>query len=1046
MSTMQMDVSDIEVKKEGTLNSPVHFNSFTEQTVSSLNEKEVEQISNSGLLHEINDPIDTIEVNPNENIPLPGNLDRPSQNLDDNDNTNNSSSSSNVVDLVDYQSNVSNNMSYNSLAAAPSTQKTISLPPAAEPASWQIPPSALQQKKPLKNMQFEKYENRISKNVYDTEAWLGLLAEVQAKADIDKVRDVFERFLQKFPTSSRQWVQYAEYELKHEHYDKVEAIFARCLRSVLSVDLWKFYLNYVRRMNPIEKGSATSSQARATIAKAYEYVLNHIGLDKDAGTLWSDYLFFLKTGETHSAWEEQQKMDIMRKTYQRAICIPLNHVEHIWKEYDQFENALNKVTAKKFLQDRSPSYMTARTAVKEMRRFVDKINKNVVPTPPKWSKNEKEQLSYWKEWIEWEMLNPLSLEDPSALAQRVIYVYKQAMMYLRYYPEIWFEAANYWVSIKKDDDAVSLLKTAMEVMPTSFLVHFAYAELQEHRKQFAESRKAYESLLLNIQYQIEEIEKSTADEIKALMKNSTDNVSEDENTLDMDGETREQLRIKEKELEKERSKVEESRQHEIDELSRAYSLVWIMLMRFTRRTEGIKSARLIFSKARKSNYCTYHVFVASALMEYHCSKDQVIAGKIFELGLKNFIYNPEYVSQYLDFLIQLNDDNNTRALFERTLMSMPADKAKIVWEQFSKYENNYGDLTVIRKIDERRAKEYPEESFLSRFSERYSFLDTNIILHKEVGPKPDPEIIDSPPSEIQNEEEHEVIPTRRALLDSVHPEKYPRPDFRQWVLYKPTAEQLRRPFFPPPVSSGQSAPTQAGGSVQPLGPSPPLGSQSIGVTPQPLGPSVPRGHSPSSQNTAQSVSLNWTCTANGVMLPEVIAKFLSILPSASSYNGPIINPIDLMDIIRNSIPTQSNATIGGNGLLNTPLAQHSLQSQPRDRSRGGSPARGDGRGYSSDGRYEGSRNYDRPLENGRGRARQGEFFGKQMRGPNPPTRGLQFKRRRREFDAETEDFQGRGGPGINRPPDYDLFRARQQKKAKHGSFGANPNAAISSND
>ncbi|CAG8648308.1 4181_t:CDS:10 [Dentiscutata erythropus] len=1032
---MQMDVSDIEMKKEGDFNSPVHFNNFTEQTVSSPNGKEVEQNNNSGLLPEINIPIDTIEVNPTANIPLSGDLDRPSQNLDNNQ-TNNFSSSSNVVDLIDYQSNVSNNNSYNSLAAAPPTQKTISKdpPPAAEPASWQIPPSALQQKKPLKSMQFEKYENRISKNVYDTEAWLGLLTEVQARADIDKVREVFERFLQKFPTSSRQWVQYAEYELKHENFDKVEAIFARCLRSVLSVDLWKFYLNYVRRMNPIEKGSTTSSQARATIAKAYEYVLNHIGLDKDAGTLWSDYLFFLKTGETHSAWEEQQKMDIMRKTYQRAICIPLNNVEHIWKEYDQFENALNKVTAKKFLQDRSPSYMTARTAVKEMRRFTDKINKNIIPTPPKWVKSEKEQLSYWKEWIEWEMLNPLSLEDQSALSQRIIYAYKQAMM---------FEAANYWVTIKKDDDAVSLLKTAMEVIPTSFLVHFAYAELQEHRKQFAETRKAYESLLSNVQTQIEESEKSTADEINALMKTSSaDSVSEDENTLDLDGETREQLRIKEKELERERTKIEESRRHEIDELSRAYSLVWIMLMRFTRRIEGIKSARLIFSKARKSNYCTYHVFVASALMEYHCSKDQAIAGKIFELGLKNFIYSPEYVSQYLDFLIQLNDDNNTRALFERTLMSMPADKAKIVWEQFSKYENNYGDLSVIRKIDERRAKVYPEESFLSRFAERYSFLDTNIIFQREVGPKPDPETIDSLPSEVQNEEEHEVIPTRRALLDSVHPEKYPRPDFRQWVLYKPTAEQLRRPFFPPPVSSGQPAPTQAGGSIQPLGPSPPLGTQPLGVTPQPLGS---RGHSPPAPITAQPVSLNWTCV-NGVMLPEAIAKFLSILPSASSYNGPIINPIDLMDIIRNSIPTQSNTTISGSGLLNAPLAQHSLQSQPRDRSRGGSPARGDGRGYGNDGRYDGPRGFDRPLENGRGRARQGEFFGKQMRGPNPLSRGLQFKRRRREFDAETEDFQGRGGPGINRPPDYDLFRARQQKKAKHGSYGTNPNATVSSND
>lgn len=36
--------------------------------------------------------------------------------------------------------------------------------------------------------------------------------------------------------------------------------------------------------------------------------------------------------------------------------------------------------------------MTARTAVKEMRRFTDKINKNTIPTPPKWTKAEKEQV------------------------------------------------------------------------------------------------------------------------------------------------------------------------------------------------------------------------------------------------------------------------------------------------------------------------------------------------------------------------------------------------------------------------------------------------------------------------------------------------------------------------------------------------------------------------------------------------------------------------------------------------------------------------------
>jgi cleavage stimulation factor subunit 3 len=37
-------------------------------------------------------------------------------------------------------------------------------------------------------------------------------------------------------------------------------------------------------------------------------------------------------------------MDALRKVYQRAICIPLNNVEALWKAYDAFESGLNKLT------------------------------------------------------------------------------------------------------------------------------------------------------------------------------------------------------------------------------------------------------------------------------------------------------------------------------------------------------------------------------------------------------------------------------------------------------------------------------------------------------------------------------------------------------------------------------------------------------------------------------------------------------------------------------------------------------------------------------
>jgi cleavage stimulation factor subunit 3 len=47
-----------------------------------------------------------------------------------------------------------------------------------------------------------------------------------------------------------------------------------------------------------------------------------------------------------NTWEEQQKMDVLRRTYQRAVSIPLENVEAIWSEYNYFEHNLNKMTVR----------------------------------------------------------------------------------------------------------------------------------------------------------------------------------------------------------------------------------------------------------------------------------------------------------------------------------------------------------------------------------------------------------------------------------------------------------------------------------------------------------------------------------------------------------------------------------------------------------------------------------------------------------------------------------------------------------------------------
>lgn len=149
-------------------------------------------------------------------------------------------------------------------------------------------------------------------------------------------------------------------------------------------------------------------------------------------------------------------------------------------------------------------------------------------------------------------------------------------------------------------------------------------------------------------------------------------------------------------------------------------------MKFARRAEGIKSARLIFKKAREDIRSRYHVFVAAALMEYYCSKDKDIAFRIFELGLKRFGGSPEFVMSYIDYLSHLNgtvfsrflpsfrgvlfiisiaEDNNTRVLFERVLSSggLTPQLSVEVWNRFLEFESNIGDLSSIVKVERRRS-------------------------------------------------------------------------------------------------------------------------------------------------------------------------------------------------------------------------------------------------------------------------------------------------------------------------------------------------------
>jgi cleavage stimulation factor subunit 3 len=147
---------------------------------------------------------------------------------------------------------------------------------------------------------------------------------------------------------AEQWIAYANMELDLNELYRVEQIFNKSLLSIPNVQLWSLYLDYVRRRNNLT--TDTSGQARRTISSAYDFALQNIGMDKDSGSVWVDYIQFIQSGPGNiggSGWQDQQKMDTLRKAYQRAICIPTQAVNSLWKDYDQFEMGLNKLTVRR---------------------------------------------------------------------------------------------------------------------------------------------------------------------------------------------------------------------------------------------------------------------------------------------------------------------------------------------------------------------------------------------------------------------------------------------------------------------------------------------------------------------------------------------------------------------------------------------------------------------------------------------------------------------------------------------------------------------------
>uniref|UniRef100_A0A674DWR2 Cleavage stimulation factor subunit 3 n=1 Tax=Salmo trutta TaxID=8032 RepID=A0A674DWR2_SALTR len=514
----------------------------------------------------------------------------------------------------------------------------------------------------------KKAEKKLEENPYDLDAWSILIREAQNQP-IDKARKTYERLVAQFPSSGRFWKLFIEAEIKAKNYDKVEKLFQRCLMKVLHIDLWKCYLSYVRET----KGKLPSYKEK--MAQAYDFALDKIGMEIMSYQIWVDYINFLKGVEAVGSYAENQRITAVRRVYQRGCVNPMINIEQLWRDYSKYEEGINVHLAKKMIEDRSRDYMNARRVAKEYETVMKGLDRNAPSVPPQNSPQEAVQVEMWKKYIQWEKSNPLRTEDQTLITKRVMFAYEQCLLVLGHHPDVWYEAAQYL-------DQSSKLLAEKGDMNNSKVFSDEAANIYER----AISTLLKKNMLLYFSF---------ADYEESRLKH--EKVHSIYNRL---------LAIE-----------------DIDP-----TLVYIQYMKFGRRAEGIKSGRIIFKKAREDMRTRHHVYVTAALMEYYCSKDKSVAFKIFELGLKKYGDIPEYILAYIDYLSHLNEDNNTRVLFERVLTSgsLSPEKSGEIWARFLAFESNIGDLASILKVERRRFTAFKDEyegKETALLVDRYKFMD-----------------------------------------------------------------------------------------------------------------------------------------------------------------------------------------------------------------------------------------------------------------------------------------------------------------------------------
>ncbi|MCJ1225707.1 hypothetical protein MMC12_002356 [Toensbergia leucococca] len=362
---------------------------------------------------------------------------------------------------------------------------------------------------------FENWE----KLVRAAESLEGGITRNSSPQSIVATRDIYDRFLAKFPLLFGYWKKYADLEFSIAGTEAAELVYERGVASITnSVDLWTNYCAF----------KVETSHDSDVIRELYERGASCVGLDFLAHPFWDKYLEFEERLEAY---------DKIFAILDRVVHVPMHQYARYFERYrqlaqsrplhellpadmlDQFRAEIENEGAANVQAGSQQIKMSGELEIeREMRTRIDNFHLEIfsrtqTETTKRWTYESEIKRPYFHvtELDEGQMINwrkYLDFEEVEGDYSRTQFLYERCLVTCAYYDEFWLRYARWMLAQHGKEEEVRNVyqRASMLYVPISRpAVRLQYAYFEEISNRVEVAKDVHQAILLNLPGHIETI-------------------------------------------------------------------------------------------------------------------------------------------------------------------------------------------------------------------------------------------------------------------------------------------------------------------------------------------------------------------------------------------------------------------------------------------------------------------------------------------------------------------------------------------------------------